>query len=93
MADVTTETKIETAVEIAEAIAVPAANVVAPFIGGATVQAIILLAAKYGPTLVNGIIALLKKKDVTLDDLDAAFAPLVAYEAFGIPDKVPTVPV
>jgi hypothetical protein len=76
--------------KLAETILVPAAEIAAPLIGGATLQAIIQLAAKYGPEAVADIIALFSKKGgVTPQDVIDAFAPLKAYAAYGIPDKVP----
>jgi hypothetical protein len=76
---------------VAESILVPAAEIAAPMIGGATLQAIIQLAAKYGPEAVADIIALFSKKGgVTPQDVIDAFASLKPYAAYGIPDKVPT---
>lgn len=73
-----------------EALAITAANVAAPMIGGATVQALISIAAKYGPETIDGILAILGKGEVTVADVQAAFEPLKPYSAYGIPDKIPT---
>ncbi len=49
-------------------------------------EAIIILAAKYGPQLIVELQAIAQKKDPTLADFAALFAKVKPYEAYGIPD-------
>lgn len=58
----------------------------------AAIEAIVILAVKYGPPAVDGIIALFKKKDATIEDVEAAFAPLKEYASYGIPELAPVKP-
>lgn len=53
-------------------------------------EAIIILAAKYGPQLALNIVALFKSKEVTVEQVEQAFANLKPYEAYGIPEVVTT---
>ena len=50
----------------------------------ATIEALIVLAAKYGPELVTGLIALFKKQNPTLADIEALFANVKPYDSYGI---------
>jgi hypothetical protein len=43
---------------------------------------------KYGPDFVLSIIALLKKPDATIDDVEKLFATVKPYAAYGIPEKI-----
>ncbi len=56
----------------------------------ALLEAIIILAAKYGPELVTTITALFKQQTITVDDIEKLFANVKPYEAYGIPDVAPT---
>lgn len=47
---------------------------------------ILMFGLRYGPEAATAIIALIKKKDITLDDVDAVFANVKPYSAYGIPD-------
>jgi hypothetical protein len=58
----------------------------------AAIEALVVLAAKYGPTAVTSIIALFKKTDPALEDVATAFEQLKTYESFGIPAVAPTAP-
>lgn len=62
------------------------------FIPVGTLQDIVKLAATYGPEAAMGIIALFKKKEVTIEDVEAAFADLKPLEFYQIPLTVPTAP-
>jgi hypothetical protein len=42
---------------------------------------------KYGPVFTNSIIALMKKGEATIDDVEKAFKDLKPYEAYGIKDQ------
>lgn len=55
----------------------------------ALIEALIVLAAKYGPGVITGIKAALTKKDVTIEDIEALFANVHPYEYFNIPATVP----
>jgi hypothetical protein len=44
------------------------------------------LALKYGPQLVADLIEALKKKGITVAEVEAMFADVKPYEAFGIKD-------
>jgi hypothetical protein len=57
----------------------------------ATLSLILSLAVKYGPEFVLEVIALFKKKELTIDDVEALFKNVKPYSAYGIPDVVPTV--
>lgn len=50
----------------------------------AAIEALIILAAKYGPVLVTDIIALFKKENPTVADVDALFGKIKSYESYGI---------
>lgn len=50
-------------------------------------------ALKYGPELVLDVVNLLKKKGITVDEIETIFANVKPYSAFGIPDVAPTAPV
>lgn len=56
----------------------------------AAIEALVVLAVQYGVPFVQNIIATMKKQNVTLDELDALFNSVKPYEAYGIPDKVPS---
>ena len=53
----------------------------------ATIEALIVLAAKYGPGLVNDLIAVWKKPNPSIADVEAVFANVNPYASFGIQDK------
>lgn len=50
----------------------------------AAIEALIILLAKYGPPAVEAAIALLKKPDPTIADVEATFALIKPYDAYGI---------
>lgn len=50
----------------------------------AAIEALIILAAKYGPALVTDIISLFKKENPTVADVEALFGSIKPYEAYGI---------
>lgn len=56
-------------------------------------NALVLAGFQYGPQIVTDIKNLFNKKDATIDDVEAVFANLKPYSAFGIPDVAPTSPV
>ena len=58
----------------------------------AAIEALIILAAKYGPEFVMAIIALFKKPNPTIADVEAIFADVKPYDAYGIPVTVPIKP-
>jgi hypothetical protein len=58
----------------------------------ATLSLILTLAVRYGPEFVLEVIALFKKKDLTVDDVEALFQNVKPYSAYGIPDVVPAKP-
>lgn len=47
----------------------------------------------YGPQFVTSIIAILKKPDPTIADIETLFANVQPYSAFNIPDIAPTAPI
>lgn len=53
------------------------------------IEAIVVLAAKYGPEIVPTITGLFTKANPTVADVEAAFANLKPYSAYGIPDIAP----
>lgn len=55
------------------------------------IEALVVLAAKYGPEFVAALIRVFQKKDVTLDDFHALFENVKPYESYGIPEKVPVI--
>lgn len=60
----------------------------------AAIEALIILAAKYGPPLVLDIIALFKKENPTVQDVETLFGTIKKYEDYGInpPPTAPIVP-
>ncbi len=52
----------------------------------AALEALIILAAKYGPGFVASIIALFKKDTITVEEVHALFANVKPYESYNIPD-------
>ena len=46
-------------------------------------------ALQYGPEFVTGIINALKRKDVTVAEIETLFAGVKPYSAYGIPDVAP----
>lgn len=52
------------------------------------VEALIIAGVKYGPDFVSKIIAVINKPEPTVADVEALFASVKPYEAYGIPDKV-----
>lgn len=52
----------------------------------AILEALIILAAKYGPKFVADVCALFKRHDVTVADLEALFGQVKPYQAYNIPD-------
>ena len=57
----------------------------------AAIEAIVILAAKYGPELVTGIIGLFKTANPTIADVEAVFASVKPYSAYNIPETVPVI--
>lgn len=57
----------------------------------ATIALILGYGLKYGPEVATMIIGLFKKTTVTVDDVEALFAQIKPYAAYGIPDKAPTI--
>lgn len=57
------------------------------------IQALIMGGVKYGPEWVTAIKGVLTKKDATVAEVESAFANVVPYAAFNIPDVAPTAPV
>lgn len=55
------------------------------------IEALIVLLAKYGPELVIKLIAMLKKKEITVEEVEALFMEVKPYEAYNIPDTAPSV--
>jgi len=55
-------------------------------------EALIILsfAAKYGIPAAEEIIAVLKKPDATIADVEAAFAKVKTYDSYNIPNLPPT---
>ena len=43
---------------------------------------------KYGPEFVLAVIAVFKKPDATIDDVEKLFATVKPYESFNIPEKI-----
>lgn len=62
----------------------------------AAIEALIILAAKYGPELIFAIAEQFRRlqagQTVTIEDVEAAFKGLKPYAAYGIPEKVVGVP-
>lgn len=58
----------------------------------ALIQLLIQAGIQYGPGFVTDVIAVLKKPDPTLADVEALFANVKPYAAYGIPDVVPAPP-
>ena len=58
----------------------------------AAIEALIILAAKYGPPLVLDIIALFRKENPTVTDVEALFASIKKYEDYGINPPTVTPP-
>ena len=50
---------------------------------------VLQLVAQYGPEILTSIKSLMSKSDATIEDVEAIFAGLKPYEAFGIPATVP----
>jgi len=55
----------------------------------AAIEALVILAAKYGPELAVQVAQLWQKKGATLDDFITLFKDLKPYSAFGIPSVPP----
>lgn len=55
----------------------------------AALEAIIILAAKYGPEFISSLIALFKAKEITVQQVEELFANVKPYEAYGIPEIPP----
>lgn len=64
-------------------------SVAAPFIPISLAQAIIILAAKYGPEVIDRIEEVLSKDEITVDEVRGIFGGLKTWDQLGIPDKVP----
>jgi hypothetical protein len=62
------------------------AGQVAQFIPNPLVQAIIILAARFGPAVIGRIETVLAMKQVTIADMHGIFSDLEPYDFFGIPD-------
>jgi len=73
--------------------ALEVAAAAAPFIPNPLAQAIIMLAAQYGPGIIAHIDAVLQKQHITISDIQGIFAGLQPYSVFGIPAVVPLSPV
>lgn len=58
----------------------------------ALAQLLIQAGLQYGPEFVQSIIALLKKPDPTIADIEALFADVKPYSFFNIPDVAPVAP-
>jgi len=56
----------------------------------AAIEALIILAAKYGPQLILDIEQVFQKKDATLSDFASLFKDLKPYSAYNIPTSLPT---
>lgn len=56
----------------------------------ALIALIVEAGLKYGPPLALDLVALFKKKDATLDDIETLFRSIPTYESYGIPDVVVT---
>lgn len=84
----TTEEKIQTATDIAASII----GITTAVLGHPEIMLIGQLALKFGPQLALGFAKLFEKKTVTVEDVEAAFAQLKPYSAYGIPDKIDTDP-
>ena len=59
----------------------------------ALAQLLIQAGLQYGPAFVTSIIAVLKKPDPTIADIETLFADVKPYSYFNIPDIAPTAPV
>lgn len=59
----------------------------------ALAQLLIQAGLTYGPEFVQSIIAILKKPDPTLADIENLFADVKPYSFFNIPDVAPTAPI
>lgn len=53
------------------------------------IATIVQAAITYGPAFAQDLIALFKKKDPTIADVEALFAKVQPYASYGIPDVVP----
>lgn len=58
----------------------------------AAIEALVILAAKWGPQLVLDIEKVFTKSDPTIQEFADLFRDLKPYDAFGIPDIAPTKP-
>lgn len=54
------------------------------------IASLVLLAAKYGPEFVASIIALLKQKTVSIEDVEKLFSNVKPYADYNIPDIAPS---
>jgi hypothetical protein len=54
--------------------------------GGGAADTVLGYAMKYGPALVEDVVEALKKKNLTIADVEAIFADVKPYSAFGIKD-------
>ena len=43
---------------------------------------------KYGPEFILAVIAVFKKPDATIDDVEKLFANVKPYAAYNLPDKI-----
>lgn len=59
----------------------------------AMIEALVILGMKYGPALVLGIEKIWTKKDPSMTEFADLFRDLKPYEAYGIPDQAPVLPV
>jgi len=57
----------------------------------ALVALLIQAGLTYGPQFITDIKNLLNKTNVTIDDIEAVFANVKPYSAYGIPSIVPTI--
>lgn len=55
-------------------------------------EALIMLAAKYGPGLALEIADLFEKDEITVAEVKVIFGKVRPYESFGIPEVVPKKP-
>lgn len=86
-----TDTPTSTAEMVGGILGTVASFTASAFIPVGTLQDIVKLAATYGPEAVTGIIALFKSPNVTVAEVEAAFANLKPLEAYGLPVTVPTI--
>lgn len=55
----------------------------------ALIESLVILAAKYGPDFVASIMALFKKTEITMAEVETLFASVKPYEDYNIPAAPP----